>query len=150
MISKLNYKILFFCTLLFTFFFLTLRCESDEGTINCFPYTTVSATVNLSLPQYQNLNNIYGWAYVSGEMAGTRGLIVVRTGENSFKAYDRNAPHICPTANSTLEVQDDIKIVCPEDGASWILTSGQPLTVAGVAPKTYFVYFNGNSLIITN
>ncbi|WP_313376837.1 hypothetical protein [Chishuiella sp.] len=134
-------------TLLFT---ILQSCSSDDGTVSCVPLTTVNVVVNTSLPLYSNLNNSGGWAYISGAQAGTRGIIVVRTA-SGYKAYDRNAPHICPTENSILVVENDIKILCKEDGAEWILLTGQPIKIANRAPRTYQVFNNGNGILtITN
>ena len=130
-------------------FISILSCRTDEGTVSCVPTYTISRTINLNLPLYVNLNNPGGWIYLNGLNSGTRGLIVVNTGVG-FKAYDRNAPHICPTANTTIYVKDDLKMVCDEDGSEWILTSGQPIKVANRAPRTYQAILNGNQLIVTN
>ena len=125
-------------------------CNSDDGTVSCVPITTVSVQINPNLPLYSNLNNPGGWIYVNGVTAGTRGLIVVRTA-SGYKAYDRNAPHICPGEKTTLYVEDDIKIVCDADESEWILLTGQPTKVANRAPRTYQVIVNTNgTLLITN
>lgn len=125
-------------------------CNSDDGTVSCVPNTIVNVSININLPLYSNLNNPGGWVYVNGTMAGTRGIIVVRTA-SGFKAYDRNAPHICPGAETTLYVKNDISIVCDADNSEWILLTGQPTKVANRAPRTYQVYVNANgTLTITN
>ena len=100
-------------------------CGSREDTVNCFP----------NVPA---LNNINGWIYVNEQQSGTRGLIIVRTA-NGFKVYDRNAPHLCPDNNTTLEVKDNIAIICPQDNTRWILSTGQPESGAktSLPPKTY-------------
>ena len=114
------------------------------------PNTIVNVSININLPLYSNLNNPGGWVYVDGATAGSRGLIVVRTA-SGFKAYDRNAPHICPSAETTLYVKNDISIVCDADNSEWILLTGQPTKVANRAPRTYQVYVNANgTLTITN
>ncbi|HJD86538.1 hypothetical protein NZD85_06240 [Empedobacter stercoris] len=139
-------KVLFLGALLLIF----QSCNTDDGTVSCVPLTTVNVAINTTLPLYANLNNPGGWVYVNGTMAGTRGIIVVRTA-SGYKAYDRNAPHICPTEKSTLYVEEDIKIVCKEDGAEWMLLTGQPTKVANRAPRTYQVYATQNGVItITN
>ncbi len=125
-------------------------CASDDGVVSCVPTYTVSTTINTVYPLYMDLNNPGGWAYVGGVGAGTRGLIVVNIGNGSYKAYDRNAPHICPNTNTTLEVEDGIKMVCKEDDSEWILITGQPIKVANRAPKTYRVHVSGTLLTITN
>ncbi|NIF07557.1 hypothetical protein F3J23_19220 [Chryseobacterium sp. Tr-659] len=113
-------------------------CGSREDTVNCFPNNPINVTLNLNLPAYNALNYDNGWVYVNEQQSGTRGLIVVRTG-NAFKVYDRNAPHICPDNNTTLEVKDNIAILCPQDNTRWILRTGQPESGAktSLPPKTY-------------
>lgn len=134
----------------FVFIILTLlNCQSDDGTVSCVPSYTISKSINLSMPLYVNLNNPRGWIYLEGINTGSRGLIVVNTGVG-YKAYDRNAPHICPTGKSTIYVKDNLKMVCDEDGSEWILTTGQPTKVANRSPRTYQVIPNGNQLLITN
>lgn len=136
--------------LLGTFILIFQSCNSDDGAVSCVPITTVSVSININLPLYSDLNNPGGWVYVNGATAGSRGLIVVRTA-SGYKAYDRNAPHICPTDKTTLFVEEDIRIVCKEDGAEWMLLTGQPTKVANRAPRTYQVYVNSNGILtITN
>lgn len=115
---------------------ITASCREREETVRCFPDVPVNVILNLNLPAYYSLQNVNGWLYVNEQQSGTRGLIVVRT-TNGFKIYDRNAPHICPDAGTTLQVENNIKIVCPQDGAEWILITGEPIKTAQIAPKTY-------------
>ena len=116
-------------------------CGNREETVSCFPEVPINVVINLNLPAYYELQNVNGWIYVNEQEAGTRGLIVVRT-TNGFKIYDRNAPHICPDNSTTLEVQNNIKVICPKDGAEWILITGEPTKVAQIAPKTYRYNFD--------
>ena len=128
-----------------------LSCNTNDGTVNCVPVTTINVSINPNMPLYSNLNNPGGWVYVSTVTAGSKGIIVVNVGGNRYKAYDRNAPHICPGAETTLYVKNDISIVCDADNSEWILLTGQPTKVANRAPRTYQVYVNANgTLTITN
>lgn len=124
-------------------------CSERNETVSCFPNSTISVQLNLSLPLYYKLQTVGSWVYVNEVGAGTRGLIVVRT-TSGFKVYDRNAPHICPDSNTTLEVKNGISIYCPKDGAEWILLSGSPTNIAKIPPKTYGYSLNGNILSIYN
>ncbi|MBB4808231.1 hypothetical protein HNP38_003572 [Chryseobacterium defluvii] len=134
---KKTFSILSIFTLLI-FSNLTINsCGSSEDTVSCFPDNPISVTLNLNLPAYNNLNQAGGWIYVNEQQSGTRGLIIVRASDTAFKVYDRNAPHICPDNNTTLEVKDNISVICPKDNATWILLTGQPTAVASVPPKTY-------------
>lgn len=136
--------------ILFFLIFSTLNtssCSRTQETVSCFPEVTIQVMLNLNLPAYYPLQNIGGWIYLNEQSAGTRGLIVVRT-NTGFKIYDRNAPHICPDNNTTLEVKDNIKVICPKDGAEWILLTGQPTAIAQVPPKTYHYNYDAGSNIL--
>lgn len=127
--------------ILLTFSLLNINsCGSREDTVSCFPNSPINVNLNLNLATYNKLNFVGQPIYIDEQQSGTRGLIVVRTADSpaSFKVYDRNAPHICPDNNTTLEIKDNISIVCPKDNATWILISGQPTAISSVPPKTYF------------
>ena len=141
-------KLALSCVFLF-FVGMFLGCQDDDGQLNCNPQYTVSASVNVLMPLYSNVESL-GWTYVDGEGTGTKGIILVKTTNGTYKAYDRNAPHICPNENSRLEVVEGIKIRCPHDGAEWILLTGQPIAVADRTPRTYVAVRNGNIVTIYN
>ena len=131
----------FFILLVFSLLSLVISCESRADTVSCFPSQIINVQLNLNLPVYANDLNTKGWIYINEQQSGTRGLILVKTG-TGFKVYDRNAPHLCPDANTTLEVQNNIKIVCPKDGAEWILQDGTPIKGSGLPPKSYDYSYN--------
>ncbi len=123
-------------------------CGNREETVSCFPNTEINVVLNLNLPAYFPLQNVGGWVYIDEQQSGTRGLIIVRTTQG-FKIYDRNAPHICPDSNTTLVVKENIKISCPKDNAEWILLSGEPVSVAQIAPKMYLHNFQASTNTLT-
>ncbi|GGG66832.1 hypothetical protein [Epilithonimonas arachidiradicis] len=125
-------------------------CSERNETVSCFPNSTIAVQLNLTLPLYYKLQTVGSWVYVNEVGAGTRGLIAVRT-TSGFKVYDRNAPHICPDTDTTLEVKNDTSIYCPKDGSQWILITGQPTdnSVAKIAPKTYGYSFDANTNILS-
>jgi nitrite reductase/ring-hydroxylating ferredoxin subunit len=127
---------------------ITNSCGNRAETVSCFPNSPINVLLNLNLPAYQNLQNVGGYIYVNEQSSGTRGLIVVRT-TNSFKVYDRNAPHVCPGSDTTLEVKDNIKIICPSDGAEWILITGEPINISKVPPKTYPVNYDPSTNVLS-
>ena len=131
----------FFILLIFSLLSLVISCESRAETVSCFPSQIINVQLNLNLPAYANDLNTKGWIYINEQQSGTRGLILVKTG-TGFKVYDRNAPHLCPDMNTTLIVQDRIKIVCPKDGAEWILQDGTPIKGTGLPPKSYDYSYN--------
>ncbi|SFI39662.1 Rieske (2Fe-2S) protein [Halpernia frigidisoli] len=146
--KKKTSNFLYFTILIFSSFLVINSCGNRQETVSCFPNSPINVTLNLSLPLNQNLQNTGSFIYVNEQSSGTRGIIVVRT-TNGFKAYDRNAPHICPDANTTLEVQNTTKIVCPKDGATWILITGEPITISQVPPKTYPTNYDSSTNILT-
>lgn len=127
----------------------TFSCSESDGQRSCNPEYSIAASFDVNFPLYSNLENV-GWTYVGGEGTGTRGIIVVKTSSGGYKAYDRNAPHLCPSVNSTLEVIEDIKLYCPEDGAEWILLTGEPIKIANRSPRVYSAYRIGDIITITN
>ena len=137
--------------ILLTFSSLTLQsCRTEEQqTVSCFPSSPISVVLDLNYPAYYDLQNINGWIYVDEQQCGTKGLIVVRT-TNGFKIYDRNAPHICPEGDQTkLEVDSNIKIVCPKDNAEWILLTGEPIAVAQIPPRSYPYTYNASTKVLS-
>lgn len=132
----------FFILLVFSLLSLVISCESRADTVSCFPSQIINVQLNLNLPAYNNLRTMGGWIYINEQQSGTRGLIVVNTG-TGFKIYDRNAPHLCPDTNTTLKVdKNSIKIICPKDGAEWILQDGTPIKGSGLPPKSYDYSYN--------
>ncbi|MDC8106590.1 MULTISPECIES: hypothetical protein [Chryseobacterium] len=145
---KKTFSILFFSTLLIISNISVNSCGSREDTVSCFPNTPINVTLNLNLAAYNNLNYVGGWIYVDEQQSGTRGLIIVRRSDNQFMVFDRNAPHICPDNDTTLEVKDNISIICPKDNAKWILLTGQPSSGTNVPPKTYPYNYNPNTRVL--
>ncbi|MDD3772827.1 MAG: hypothetical protein RBT46_03835 [Weeksellaceae bacterium] len=141
---KLNY---FFFILCFCFGIFS-SCLDNDGQKSCNPEYLISASINIGLPLYSQLET-RNWTYVDGEGTGTKGIVVVKT-NNGYKAYDRNAPHLCPGMNTRLEVVDDMKLYCPEDGAEWILFTGEPILIADRSPRTYIAIRTGDIITITN
>ena len=141
------HKAFFAIILIFSLLNIT-SCNNREETVSCFPSTPINVVLNLNLPTYFTLQNVGGWIYVNEQQAGTRGLIVVRS-SNGFKIYDRNAPHICPDTDTTLSVENDIKIVCAKDGAEWITITGEPTKISQVPPKTYPYSYDTNTKILS-
>lgn len=139
-----------FCSILLIFSTLfTNSCGNREETVSCFPNSPINVVLNLNLPAYFQLQNVGGWIYVNEQESGTRGLIVTRSRTNEFKVYDRNAPHICPDNNTTLSVENNIRIVCPKDNSEWILITGEPTKIAQVSPKTYRYNFDAATGFLT-
>ncbi len=132
----------FFILLIFSLLSLVISCESRAETVSCFPSQIINVQLYTSLPAYRNLNTMGGWIYINEQQSGTRGLIVVNTG-TGFKVYDRNAPHLCPDTNTTLEVQNNIKIVCPNSSLATDLNSTRDFSLINspLIPPKFRAFF---------
>lgn len=126
-------------TLIFSILTILNNCSERDGTVNCFPNQHINAT--LLLNGYTKLIT-QQWEYTKGETGtGSRGLIIYKS-SRGYIVYNRNAPHLCPDTNTTLEVIKDndgfLKIYCPKDGAKWLLENGQPNNQQATGiPKSY-------------
>lgn len=123
-------------------------CSSREDTVSCFPNSPINVIISLnSMPlENSNLQN-QQWTYINMDGAGTRGLIIVKT-NNGYAAYDRNAPHICPDNNTTLNVEFP-RVICPKDNAKWMILNGEPLEVSSLPLKRYLCNYDQSTNVIT-
>lgn len=151
---KIKTSFILFSILIISALLISKSCVERDGTVNCFPQQIINAQILLN--GYPKLMT-QEWDYTKGEIGtGTRGLIIYKLGDR-YIVYDRNAPHLCPDASTTLEVIKDsdgfMKIYCPKDGAKWILQNGQPNNSQATGiPKTYRYQFDAsiNALNVYN
>lgn len=143
----------FFLTILIFSGLIIYSCKDRDGTSDCFPQQYIYFHLPLSLPNYQQLQFQGNYEIVNIEGSGSRGVIIYNTG-TKFIIYDRNAPHLCPDENTTLEVITDTdgfkKLYCPKDGSKWLLENGQPLEKVSTPPKMYRYYLQNNILNVYN
>ena len=119
--------------------------------------------------QYQEINCISGWIYVTSEVESTsRGIIVYRLSQNEFLAYDRlppNEPNACTDdqGNTTRLVVDFPFVVDRCNNAYYNILNGQiivaepdmipnfPTEGVPVYPLIqYHTQYDGNKLTIYN
>ena len=132
--------------------FLTLSCSnSDDSNNNCNYLLNigVNLTVNLSLPQYNQLNFPSNPVYIASE--GNGGIIVTNTG-TGFVAYDAADPNHTPSVCSKLIISGLEGTCGCDDQNKYSLFTGQPLenTSLQCGLKAYRVEESGNSLFISN
>jgi hypothetical protein len=123
-------------------------------------YIDISISPNSTL--YQELNVVGGWRYLDesdGVLPPSRGLIVYRSSNDQFMAYDRTPPYkpdSCCNANKTictkLLVGNEYPFVvdtCTD--SRFLILDGSP--VEGPANKflyTYITEYDGYTLYIHN
>jgi hypothetical protein len=112
---------------LFIGLFLVLSCESDDN-LRRNPNLlniNVDYEVNLSLPQFNNLNFSGNSVYVPGQ--GNLGLIIVNSG-SSYLAWDAADPNLVPRDCSRLIIDGlNAESNCDGEPNSYSLITGQPL-----------------------
>jgi nitrite reductase/ring-hydroxylating ferredoxin subunit len=123
----------------------------DGGNFNnnnpFIPNYSFSYEINLSLPQYSNLQFASNSVRILDSGAGARGIIVFNTG-SGYNAFDAACPNQALSSCSTMTV-NGINATCPCDNAQYSLFTGQS---AGLQypMKQYRVQINGNLLIVYN
>ncbi|MEW5674764.1 hypothetical protein ABGT15_00435 [Flavobacterium enshiense] len=131
---------------------LLLSCDKDNDNNNNNPYLPnypVNVQLNKSLPEYDNLNYVANPVYVNIAGVGIRGLIVMKTGEGSYAAFDRACPNQNLSSCSTMTI-NGINAKCPCDDKEYSLFTGLPTTQAQYPMKQYRAQLNGNYVIVTN
>ena len=112
------------------------------------PNVVVNVDIDLNLPQYNHLNFIGGWIYLDG---GSNGLIVHRSTQEVFAAYDRQAPYL---VEERCKIFVDTGVTTCTDECSesqWLLFDGQLVKGPASLPlRQYVTSFDGNRLLIRN
>jgi len=133
------------------------------------PLLPYQITIYPNTMQYQDLNFVSGWVYITSDVESTsRGIIVYRVSNNEFLAYDRippNEPDACTDSqgNTTRLVVDFPFVVDRCNNAYYNILNGQiiirepdmvpnfPTDGTVVYPLIqYHTNYDGSKLTITN
>lgn len=137
---------------------LLLLCLScDSGGTNRNPFlqeVSFRFDLNLNLPLYNNLNNIGNPIYVGNDAVGTRGAFVMKTGLDTFFAFEASCPNHAPNNCSTMTIEGQ-NVVCSCEDFTYNLFTGQQLDRPDDGARYYDLLFyravqSGNSVIISN
>ncbi|NHN27955.1 hypothetical protein FIA58_019935 [Flavobacterium jejuense] len=115
-------KILYFFTIIFL-----ISCSKDSAINNKNPYLPnypVDLTINLNLPEYNNLQFVSNSVYINNGAAGVRGIFVFNAGSNNYVAFDAACPNQALSSCSTMTI-NGIKAVCACDDAEYSFFTGQ-------------------------
>ncbi len=134
---------------------IVFSCSSDRTNRN--PYLQevgFAFELNLGLPLYSNLNSIGNPIYVGNTGVGTRGIFVMKSGLDSFYAFEASCPNHVPNDCSTMEL-DGQNVVCSCEGYAYSLFTGQQLDRPDDGGRYYDLLFyratlRGNSVIVSN
>ncbi|WP_422349282.1 Rieske (2Fe-2S) protein [Flagellimonas sp.] len=144
-------KYIWGCLLLF----FLISCESDSTNRN--PYlqeVNFRFDLNLNLPLYNDLNNIGNPVYVGNNGVGTRGAFVMRTGLDTFFAFEASCPNHTPNSCSTMTI-DGQNVTCSCEDFTYSLFTGQQLNRPDDGTRYYDLLFyratqSGNVVTISN
>ena len=129
-----------------------LICSCSKNEINRNPYLqniSFEKTINLNLPQYDDLNYNGGAVYLNS--GGIKGFILFNFSNQIF-AWEASCPNQYPSSCSTMEI-DGVQTVCNCDDYKYSLATGQLLSGSetnSYPMKLYFSEKNGNSVRISN
>lgn len=151
MIKEYIYK---FLGLLFLFAFITTQCHKSKQPP--LPFAVVNITIEPNSTQFINLNTVGGHEYLTADHP-SRGVLVFRVDENTFKAYERTCPHdpnaCCDEGCSRLYVPDNEVFLIKDDccGSIYSILDGSNISGPSVYPlKEFFTSYNGKTLHIYN
>lgn len=140
---------------LFLLAFFLMNCSNDERNRNPFLADVgFNFDINLNLPLYSPLNNIGNAVYVSSPGVGVRGVFVVNTGFDLFRAFEASCPNHAPSPCSTMESTGQVATCSCEDFEYNLLT-GQQMNRPDDG-NTYYDMLeyravkSGNTVIISN
>lgn len=128
--------------------FLTGCSKNKNHPIASIPF---DFQIDLTLPSYQDLNGVGGWAYVNG---GIKGIIVYRQSTDVFVAWERQSPedpkNVCatgltPNSANFLQLED------PCSDAVFSLYDGSPIANSDWGLRQYRAdWYGGNILRLYN
>ena len=124
-----------------------LSCSDNNRSNNNpnIPNYSVNAYLNTSLPTYNNLQYVSSPVYVPSY--GAKGIIVMKTGEGTYTAFDAACPNQKLTECKAMTIEG-IYAVCSCDKTSYNLFTG--LGGQEYPMKQYRAELSGTSVHIYN
>ena len=108
-------------------FFTVTNCKKKRVNQNCgqLPNISTSFSINLNLPEYNDLKFTSNTAYIPNQ--GNGGIIIINSGNDFFRAWDALDPNYPPSSCSELEI-DGIEATsnCSNSKNTFNLFTGQP------------------------
>lgn len=130
-------------------------CDSDTGQRN--PYLQEIGfrfEVNLNLPLYSPLQTTGNPVYIGNAGVGIRGVFLMNTGFDLFRAFEASCPNHAPNACSTMSISGQ-NAVCACEDFQYSLFTGQQLNRPSDEARYYDMLeyranFTGSTVVITN
>ncbi len=108
--------------------------------------------INLSFPEFSDLNRDGGFRAVNDAGAGVRGIIVYRKSPTSYLAYERNCSYRPNEACATVDIHaSSLFMIDPCCSSTFNFADGMPSGGPAWRPLVrYNAQLNGNLLTITD
>jgi len=105
------------------------RIETGPVDITIFPNST----------EYQELNVIGGWVHLTSRPP-SKGIIVYRSSQDEFMAYERSCPYHPENPDARVTVDEDFGNIAKDTvcGSLFILTDGYPIDGPASCPLTQY------------
>lgn len=131
--------------LLFLAAFVVLSCKKNKN--HPVPSIAFDFSIDLTLPSYQDLNGVGGWAYVNG---GIRGIVVYRQSYEVFVAWERMSPEDPNNSCGTPLTADSSNFLILNDacsGAKFSMYDGSPISGSEWGLRKYQTVWNGSNVL---
>ena len=93
-----------------------VSCSSDQTTRNPFLQEIgFRFDANLNLPLYSPLTNTGSAVLVRSEGVGTRGVFIINSGFNQYRAFEASCPNHAPNTCSTMVLDGQVATCDCED-----------------------------------
>jgi nitrite reductase/ring-hydroxylating ferredoxin subunit len=129
---------------------LTLSCDDDKP-VNNNPFIrdySFSTSLNLNLPTYNVLKFISNPILIDIPGVGIKGVIVMKAGENDYRAFEASCPNQTPSDCTKLTI-NGINAKCPCDSKEYSIYTGLATGVQ-YPLKAYRTELNGDNLRVYN
>ena len=134
---------------------LLFSCSNDRTNRN--PYLQEIGfrfDANLNLPLYSPLTNTGSAVLVTSDGIGTRGVFIMNTGFNQFRAFEASCPNHAPNSCSTMVLGGQVA-TCSCEGYEYSLFTGQQLNRPDDGKRYYDMLeyratFGGSSVSVSN
>jgi len=120
------------------------KVQNENPYIQNYSFSTV---INTNLPSYNSLQFPSNPVLITTPGVGIKGIIVMKVGENDYRAYEASCPNQYPSACTQLVI-NGINAKCPCDNSEYSLYTG--LGPGQYPLKAYSVEVNGANLRVYN
>jgi len=120
-----------------------------ENTRPEIPVVPVSFVIDPNTTEYLEISHIGGWIYLTG---GYNGILIYRSSQTDFVAFERACPWDWEQANARVSVEESgITCACPICSSKFIMTDGTPFEgPSQIVLKQYETTYDGNLLYVYN